>query len=133
MQIRVARKIMKSQLLAWHVHGDCCIKTITFVPTAQEYIYICHILQIIKVCHVWVQLGANNLHGCELPCSCAGKHDPVQLPFQGFMVPQHSSKWVCLFSHFLPYTSGLKVLACSLNTNLNYVKSMLQLPPFLNK
>ena len=31
-----------------------------------------------------------------------------------------------------PYTSRLEVLACNLNTNLNYVTTMLELDPFLN-
>ena len=42
----------------------------------------------------------------------------------------HSSKGACQFSHFLQYMWGLKKLACSLNTNLNYVTTMLQLPRF---
>ena len=44
----------------------------------------------------------------------------------------HSSKWACRFGHFLEYTPGLEVLACSLNTNLNYLTAMLQLYPSLN-
>ena len=44
----------------------------------------------------------------------------------------HSSKEACRFSHFLQYTPGLEVLACSLNTNLNYLTAMLQLYPSLN-
>ena len=39
----------------------------------------------------------------------------------------HSAKWTCLFSRFLQHTSKIEVLACSLNTNLNYVTTMLQL------
>ena len=44
----------------------------------------------------------------------------------------HSSKWVRWFGRFLPYTSELEVLACSLDTKLNYVTTMLQLRPSLN-
>ena len=44
----------------------------------------------------------------------------------------HSSKWACQFGCFLQDTSGLEVLACSLNTDLNYVTTMLQLRPSLN-
>ena len=32
----------------------------------------------------------------------------------------HSSKWVRRFGRFLQYTSGIEVLACSLDTNLDY-------------
>ena len=44
----------------------------------------------------------------------------------------HSSKWAHWFSHFIQYRSGLEVLACSLDTGLNYVTTMLQLHPSLN-
>ena len=44
----------------------------------------------------------------------------------------HSSKWACRFGRFLQYTSGLEVLACSLDTNINYVTAMLQLRLSLN-
>ena len=44
----------------------------------------------------------------------------------------HSSKWTCRFGHFLQYTSGLKVLACSLDTDINYVTTMLRLSLSLN-
>ena len=37
------------------------------------------------------------------------------------MVPVVYSKWASQFGCFLQYTSGLEVLACSLNTNFNYV------------
>ena len=33
----------------------------------------------------------------------------------------YSSKWVCCFGRSLQYTSGIEVLACSLDTDLNYV------------
>ena len=36
------------------------------------------------------------------------------------------------FGRFLQYTSGIEVLACSFDTNLNYVTIMLQLHPSLN-
>ena len=44
----------------------------------------------------------------------------------------HSSKWARWFGCFLQYISGLEVLACSLNTNINYVTTMLQLHLSLN-
>ena len=51
-------------------------------------------------------------------------------PFSGFL--WHSSKCDLQFGSFLQYTPGLEVLACSLNTDLNYVTAMLQLLPSLN-
>ena len=46
----------------------------------------------------------------------------------------HSSKWVCQFDRFLQYKPGLELLACSLDTDLNYVTlAMPQLCPFLRK
>ena len=45
---------------------------------------------------------------------------------------RHSSKWAHRFGRFLQYTSGLEVLACSLDTDLNYVTTMLQLRLSLN-
>ena len=69
-----------------------------------------------------------------LPCSgcfitCIGVHFPaVKLDnmiqfstlsrMSGFL--WHSSKCACQFDCFLQYMSGLEVLACSLNTDLNY-------------
>ena len=44
----------------------------------------------------------------------------------------HSSKWAHWFGRFLHYTPGLEVLACSLDTDLNYVTAMPQLRPSLN-
>ena len=44
----------------------------------------------------------------------------------------HSSKWAHWFGRFLKYPSGLEVLACSLDTDLNYVTNMLQLRPSMN-
>ena len=49
----------------------------------------------------------------------------------GFL--RHSSKWACWFSCFLQYKSGLEVLGCSLNNDLNYVTTMFQLHPSLNQ
>ena len=46
--------------------------------------------------------------------------------------PWHSSKWARRFNQFLQYTSGLEVLQCSLDTDLNYVTTMLQLCSSLN-
>ena len=53
-------------------------------------------------------------------------------PFQmsGFL--WYSSKWACRFGHFLQYISGLEVLACSFDTDINYVTAMLQLHLSLN-
>ena len=42
-----------------------------------------------------------------------------------------SSKWACQFGHFLPYTPGLEVLACSLNIDPNYVTTNTPTAPFL--
>ena len=44
----------------------------------------------------------------------------------------HNSKWAHQFGHFLQYVSGIEVLACSLDTDLNYMTTMLQLHPSLN-
>ena len=44
----------------------------------------------------------------------------------------NKSKWARWFSHFPQYTSGLGMLACSLNINLNHVIFMLQLWLSLN-
>ena len=41
----------------------------------------------------------------------------------------HISKWAHRFSCLLQFTSGLEVLACSLNTDLDYVPTVLQLHP----
>ena len=43
----------------------------------------------------------------------------------GFL--SHSSKWACRFGRFLQYTSELEVLACSLDIDLTYGITMLQL------
>ena len=42
----------------------------------------------------------------------------------------HSSKWTHQFGCFLQYTSGLEVLASSLNTDLNYVTNYAPTAPF---
>ena len=44
----------------------------------------------------------------------------------------HGSKWSRRFGRFLQYTPGLEVLACSFDTDFNYVTSMLQLCLSLN-
>ena len=44
----------------------------------------------------------------------------------------HSSKWSRCFGRFVQYTSGLEILACSFDTDHNYVTTMLQLRPFIN-
>ena len=72
--------------------------------------------------------------GCFISCMGAG-FTAVELDnairfstlsrMSGFLC--HSSKWTRLFSRFLQHTSKIEVLACSLNTNLNYVTTMLQL------
>ena len=41
----------------------------------------------------------------------------------------HGSKWACQFGCSLQYTSGTEVLPRSLDTNLNFVTTMLQLHP----
>ena len=81
-----------------------------------------------------------------LPCSgcfvtCMGAHFPtveldnaIRLSTLSRMLEflWHSSKWARQFDHFLQYMSGLEVLACSLDTDLNCVTTMLQLCPSLN-
>ena len=44
----------------------------------------------------------------------------------------HSSKWAHRLDHFLQYIPMLGVLACNLDTKLNYVTAMLQLCLSLN-
>ena len=44
----------------------------------------------------------------------------------------HSSKWGSRLGRFLQYMSGLELLASSLDTDLNYVTTILQLHPSLN-
>ena len=45
----------------------------------------------------------------------------------------HSSKWAHRFGRFLQYTPGLEVLACSFDTDLNYVTLAIpQMCSFLN-
>ena len=53
-------------------------------------------------------------------------------PFPGCRFVWHSPKWASRFGCLLQYMSGLEVLACSLDTDLNYVITMLQLHPSLN-
>ena len=81
-----------------------------------------------------------------LPCSgcfitCMGAHFPaveldnaIQFSTLSRMSVflWHSSKWARRFGRFLQCTSGLEVLACSLNTNLNDVITMHQLHSSLN-
>ena len=43
-----------------------------------------------------------------------------------------SSKWARRFGRSLRYMPGIEVLACSLDTDLNHVTTMLQLRPSLN-
>ena len=74
-----------------------------------------------------------------LPCSgcfitCMGAHFPAleldnairfsTRPRMSEFLP-NSSKWARWFGRFLQYTSGLEVLTCSIDTNLNYVTTML--------
>ena len=82
-----------------------------------------------------------------LPCSgcfitCMGARFPtIQLDnairfstlsrISGFL--WHSSKWAHWFGRFFQYTSGIEVLAYSLNTDLNYMTTMPQLHPSLNR
>ena len=44
-----------------------------------------------------------------------------------------NSKWILWFGRFLQYMPGLEVLACSFNTDINYVITMLQLRPWITK
>ena len=44
----------------------------------------------------------------------------------------HSSKWAHCFGCLLQYTSGIEVSSCSIDNDLNYVTTMLQLHPPLN-
>ena len=44
----------------------------------------------------------------------------------------HSSKCARWFGSFFEYTSGLEVLACSFDTDFDYVITMLQLQPSLH-
>ena len=80
------------------------------------------------------------------PCSgcfitCMGAHFPaVELDnaiqfsilsrMSGFL--WHSFKWACRVGRFLQYTSRLEMLTCSLDTNISYVTTMLQLRLSLN-
>ena len=77
--------------------------------------------------------------GCFI--TCIGAHFPtVELDnvvwfstisrMLGFLL--HSSKWAHQFGRFFQYTPGLEVLACCLDTDLNYVTAMLQLCPSWN-
>ena len=44
----------------------------------------------------------------------------------------HCSKWACWFGPFLQNSSAIAVSACNLDTDPNYVTTMLQLRPSLN-
>ena len=81
-----------------------------------------------------------------LPCSgcfptCMGAHFPaveqdnairfsILCRMSGLL--WHGSKWSRRFGRSLQYTPGLEVLACSFDTDFNYVTSMLQLCLSLN-
>ena len=81
-----------------------------------------------------------------LPCSgcfptCMGAHFPaveqdnairfsILCRMSGLL--WHGSKWTCRFGRFLQYAPGIEVLACSFDTDFNYVISMLRLCPSLN-
>ena len=81
-----------------------------------------------------------------LPCSvcfttCMAAHFPavglynavwfnVLSRVSGFL--WHNSKWAHQFGCFHQYMLGLEVLACSFDTNFNYVITILQLHPSVN-
>ena len=68
--------------------------------------------------------------GCR---SCMGAHfSIVELDVIQFSTKSPVSKLACQFDCFFQYLPGLEVLACSFNTNLNYVTTMLQLHPSMN-
>ena len=56
--------------------------------------------------------------------------DAILSRMSGFL--RHSSKWARRFGFFLQYTAEIEVLACSLDNDLNYVTTMLQIRPSLN-
>ena len=74
--------------------------------------------------------------------NCMGVHFPAveldnAIPFStlsrmsGFL--WHSPKWACQFGRFFRYTSGLEVLACSIDINLNYYALTAPFPEPLSK
>ena len=81
----------------------------------------------LKFSHVLVIL---NLHGCALLHNRLDNAIRFSTLCRMSTFLWNSSKWACCFGHFLQYTSGLEVLACSLNTDLNYGITILQLRPF---
>ena len=98
--------------------------------------------RLLKFCHVLVALQLLWVHpcsGCFITCMDAHFHTvkfdntirfSILSRMSGFL--WHSSKWTCQFGNFFQYTSGLEVLACSLDTDVNYVTTMLQLCLSLN-
>ena len=73
-----------------------------------------------------------NLHGCALPriwLDSATRFITL-LMVSGFL--WHSTKWAHRLGRFLQYTLGLEVLACSFDTDFNYVTTILQLRLSLN-
>ena len=73
-----------------------------------------------------------NFHGCVLPA--VEMDNAIRLNTLSRMsgLLWHGSKWVCQFGCFLQYVSGLEVLVCSLNSDVKYVTTILQLCPSLN-
>ena len=106
------------------------------------------LLELLAINHsfVWKEDNFCSLVFEVLPCSgcfitCMGGHFPaVELDnaiqfstlsrMSGFL--WHSPKWARWFSHFLQYMPGLEVLACTLDTDHNYVTAILQLCLSLN-
>ena len=114
---------------------------IDFHPFAKplELLAINHSSSERRIIFVHQMLKFSPCFGCFI--TCMGAHFPiVELDnviqfstlsrLSGFL--QHSSKYAYWFSIFLQYTSGLEGLARSLDTDLNYVTTMLQLCPSLN-
>ena len=61
-----------------------------------------------------------NLHGAHFPAvELEAIWFSIISRMSGFL--RHTSKWVHRFNRFLQYMSGFEALACSLNTDLNYV------------
>ena len=62
-----------------------------------------------------------NLHGCPLPAVALDNAIRFSILSRMTWFLWHSSKWACRFGRFLQNTSGLEVLAFSLDTDINYL------------
>ena len=126
----------KNQLPSFYISGTLVEKRLMFAK----------LLELLAIDQfVWKEDHFRSSIDEVLPCSgcfitCMGAHFAAVeldnairfgiLSMSGFL--WHSSKWACRFSRFLQYMSGLEVLACSLDTDINYVTTMLQLHLSLN-